>query len=81
MKAQPRASKNEVAGVLGAELKVRVTAPPVDSAANEALVEMFADLIGVSKGSVSLAKGASSRRKQLLIRNCSTARVLQAIVV
>ena len=43
VKVQPRASKNEIGEPLGSELRVKVTAPPVDAAANEALVRLLAD--------------------------------------
>ena len=46
VKAQPRASRNEIGEVLGSELKIKITAPPVDSAANEALLKFFAELLG-----------------------------------
>ena len=42
IKLQPRASKNEIGEVLGDELKIKVTAPPVDAAANQALVDLLA---------------------------------------
>ena len=52
IKVQPRASKNELAGALGNELKVKVTAPPVDSAANQALVEFLAEALHCSRSAV-----------------------------
>ncbi len=63
IKAQPRASRSEVAGLLGAELKVKVAAPPVDGAANEALVEFLAKTLGVPRRNVQLLRGASSTHK------------------
>lgn len=60
---QPRASKNEVAGLHGDALKIRLTAPPVDNAANAALVEFIAGRVGVPKASVRVVAGATSRRK------------------
>ena len=47
VRLQPRASANEIGEALGNELKIRVTAPPVDSAANEALVRLLADKLGL----------------------------------
>ena len=46
LKVQPRASRDEVGEALGNELKVKITAPPVDSAANEALVRFLAEVLG-----------------------------------
>jgi uncharacterized protein (TIGR00251 family) len=45
VKLQPRASKNEIGEPLGDELKIKVTAPPVDAAANQALVELLAETL------------------------------------
>lgn len=63
VRVQPRASKNEVAGVYGTALKIRLQAPPVDGAANAALILFLADLLGVSRGSVRIISGESSRDK------------------
>ena len=65
---QPRASRNEVAGVQGDALKVRLTSPPVEGAANKLCGEFFAKLFGVAKGEVELVAGERSRHKRLLIR-------------
>ena len=67
IKVQPRASQNALAGVLGNELKVKVTAPPVDSAANEAVEEFLAEILGCPRGAVRIVRGFTSRHKQLLI--------------
>ena len=64
---QPRAGKTVVAGPHGNALKVRVAAPPVDGAANEALVEFLADAVGVPKSRVELRSGGSGRRKVVRI--------------
>ena len=63
MKLQPRASVNEIAGPAGDELRIKVTAPPVDAAANEALVRLLADVLGCSRGRVELIRGQTSRHK------------------
>lgn len=68
IKVQPRASKNEIGEALGAELKVKVTAPPVDSAANEAVLRLLADVLDCPRGSVQLVRGNTSRHKQILIQ-------------
>jgi uncharacterized protein len=52
-----------VDGVVDGALKVRVAAPPVDGAANKALLRLLADELGVPKGAVTLASGESSRTK------------------
>ena len=60
---QPRASKSEIVGMHGDALKVRLTAPPVDSAANEALIALLAAALGVPRRDVQIVAGATSRAK------------------
>jgi uncharacterized protein (TIGR00251 family) len=67
LKVQPRASRNEVAGLLGNELKLKVTAPPVDAAANEAVVQFIAELLDCPRSCVQLIRGRTSRHKQILL--------------
>src|SRR5512140_1594428 len=62
-KVQPRASRNEIGEALGDELRIKVTAPPVDAAANEAVIELLADALHCSKGRVELVRGQTSRHK------------------
>lgn len=60
---QPRASRTELVGIFGAELKIKITAPPVDSAANEALVVFLAGLLDLPRRAVTLVRGQTSRHK------------------
>lgn len=69
---QPRASKNEVVGLQGKELKLRLTSPPVEGAANKLCREFLAKLLGVAKGQVSLISGDKSRHKRLLARGIAS---------
>ena len=64
---QPRASKNQICGIQGEELKIRLTSPPVDGAANKLCREFVADLFDVSKSSVEIISGQTSRHKRLRI--------------
>lgn len=64
---QPRASKNELVEIRDGALKVRLTSPPVEGAANELCREYFAKLLGVPRGDVLLIAGERSRHKRLLI--------------
>lgn len=64
---QPRASRTEICGIQGDELKVRVTSPPVDDAANRLCVEFFAGIFSVAKSKVAITSGARSRHKTLRI--------------
>lgn len=65
--AQPGAKKSEVAGLHGDALKIRIASPPVDGRANEALIAFVAKALGVPRAAVTLAHGAGSRRKTLLL--------------
>lgn len=64
---QPRASKNQICGIQGLELKIRLTSPPVDGAANKLCREFVADMFDVSKSSVEIISGDTSRHKRLRI--------------
>ncbi len=60
----PRAKKNEVAGFMpDGRVKVRLTAPPVEGAANRALVELLAQVLGVRAAAVEVVAGATGRDK------------------
>jgi uncharacterized protein (TIGR00251 family) len=63
----PRASRNEIAGMHDGALRVRVTAPPVDGAANTALIKLIAKRAGVAKGRVRILRGERGRRKLVAI--------------
>jgi uncharacterized protein len=64
---QPRASKNQICGIQGEELKIRLTSPPVDGAANKLCREFVADFFDVAKSSVDIISGETSRHKRLRI--------------
>jgi uncharacterized protein (TIGR00251 family) len=76
---QPRASKNEVVGLQGDELKLRLTSPPVEGAANKLCREFLAKLLGVAKGQVSLVSGDKSRHKRLLARGVTLEQARQTL--
>jgi uncharacterized protein (TIGR00251 family) len=60
---QPRASKNEIAGLHGGALKVRLTAPPVEGVANEALIDFLSQSLDIPRRNVCIVSGFSSRNK------------------
>jgi uncharacterized protein len=64
---QPRASKTAVVGMHGDAVHVRLAAPPVDNAANEALVALIASRLGIAKRQVRIVAGAGGRRKVIEI--------------
>jgi uncharacterized protein len=63
IRLQPNASKSEIVGLHGDSIKMRVQAKPVEGEANKAAVKLIAKTAGVSKSSVDLVRGASSRNK------------------
>jgi uncharacterized protein (TIGR00251 family) len=66
---QPRGSRNEIVGIQGDALKVKLTAPPVEGAANKMCVEFLAKKLGVRKSDVEILTGKSSRKKRVLVRS------------
>ena len=79
IKLQPRASKNEIGEALGNELKIKVTAPPVDAAANEALIELLAKELDCSRSQVQLIRGQTSRHKTIRLQGISAAEVTKRL--
>jgi len=67
IKAVPNAPKSEVVGWLGDALKVKLKAPPIDGKANAELCSFLAKTLGLPKGAVQLDRGATSRKKMVLI--------------
>jgi uncharacterized protein (TIGR00251 family) len=65
----PRAKRSEIVGLHNGALKLKVTAPPVDDAANRAVIEFFSILLGIPKSSLRILAGTKSRDKILQIRD------------
>lgn len=72
---QPGAKKTEIAGLHGEALKIRLAAPPVDGKANAALIAFLAKACGVSKSSVELVSGDTSRAKRVRVSGVDPATV------
>jgi uncharacterized protein (TIGR00251 family) len=79
VKLQPRASKNQISAPQGDELKIQVTAPPVDSAANEALIELLAEKLDCGRNRIEIIRGHKSRHKTLKLHGFAAEEVLQKI--
>lgn len=60
---QPNARRNEIAGLHGDALKVKVAAPAVDNKANAALIEFLSEILGISRAAISIRHGTGARRK------------------
>jgi hypothetical protein len=67
VKVDPRSSRAEIVGALDTLLKVRLTAPPVEGAANEQLIELLAETFGVKRSDIAVVRGEASRRKVIKI--------------
>jgi uncharacterized protein len=76
VKLQPRASANEIGEALGNELRIKVTAPPVDAAANEALVRLLAQQLHCPRNRVDLVHGHTSRHKTVKLYGLSPEEVV-----
>jgi uncharacterized protein (TIGR00251 family) len=76
---QPRASKNEVCGVQDNSLKIRLTSPPVDGAANKLCREFLACIFEVPKSAVEIIAGETSRHKRVNIRDNDTGRLARVV--
>ncbi len=73
VKVQPRSSRNELVGFQEGVLKVKLTAPPVEGEANEALISFLAEVLGTSKKNVVILRGETSRLKLVGVRGISPA--------
>jgi len=63
VRVQPRSSRNEVCGLVGDSLKIKLNAPPVGGAANEKLIELLSETIKVKKSSIRILRGLTSKNK------------------
>ncbi len=63
VRVQPRAARSEIVGLHGDALKVRLAAAPAEGAANEALIDLLADALGIARRAVRIVAGATSRGK------------------
>jgi uncharacterized protein (TIGR00251 family) len=77
---QPRASKTEISGVNDGLIRIRLAAPPVDGAANTALVTFIAERLGIAKSRVRVISGLASRRKVVRVEGMTEAAVVAALM-
>ncbi len=70
---QPRSSRNQIVGIQGDDLKVKLTSPPVDGAANKCCCEFLAKLFSLPKRDVVIVSGDKSRHKRVLLAGVALA--------
>jgi uncharacterized protein (TIGR00251 family) len=79
VKLQPRASANEIGDALGSELRIKVTAPPVDAAANEALIKLLSQQLDCPRNRVELVRGHTSRHKTIKLHGLTAEAVAEKL--
>jgi uncharacterized protein (TIGR00251 family) len=67
----PRASRSEIAGEHDGALRIRVTAPPVDGAANEEVIRLLARALAVTRSAVEIVSGQTSKTKRIKVRGAN----------
>ncbi|HYB40954.1 MAG TPA: DUF167 domain-containing protein [Candidatus Methylomirabilis sp.] len=71
VRVQPRGGRDAIAGWRDGVLRVRVSAPPTEGRANQAVIELLANSLGVPRSSIRLERGAGSRDKLFRLADCS----------
>jgi uncharacterized protein (TIGR00251 family) len=80
VRVAPRASRSAIAGVHAGALKLSLTAAPVDGAANDALIALLADVLGVPKRTLTIARGERGRSKTVRVAGISAAALRAALL-
>ncbi|MDX2109907.1 MAG: DUF167 domain-containing protein [Verrucomicrobiota bacterium] len=75
----PNASRNQVVGWHAGALKVKVQAPPEGGRANEAVVEVLAETLGVPERAIVILRGATARNKQVSVTGLTLAQIQDKI--
>ncbi|MEW6536200.1 MAG: DUF167 domain-containing protein [Candidatus Auribacterota bacterium] len=73
VKVIPRSSREEIVGILDGKLKVKLTTPPVDGKANNALIQLLAQELSISRNDIQIVRGATSTLKQVFVRHIDKA--------
>ncbi len=81
VRVQPKSSRNEIRGEVDGRIRIALTAPPVDGAANKALITFIAKTLGIAKRNIILLQGETSREKTLSIKQCPVTAVLSRFSV
>jgi hypothetical protein len=80
VRVHPRAKRNAITGTLGEALKLALTSPPVEGRANEACIEFLAQLLDVSRSSIAIAAGETSRNKVIRVSGLSAETVCERML-
>lgn len=67
VKVQPKSSQNQITGIVEGVMKIRLTSPPVDGKANQALINMLSKIVDVPKKSITIIRGETSTNKLIQI--------------
>jgi len=81
LKVVPGASRDRVVGVLGDALKVAVSKPPADGAANKAVVKLLAKHLGLPEASITITRGHTNPRKEVLVAGLSPAELAARLAI
>lgn len=73
VQVQPNAKRDEIVGFHEGALKVKISAPPVEGKANKALIAFLSEVLGVRKSSIRVEKGATSKRKLIIVEGITQA--------
>ncbi len=79
VRVQPKATQNQITGIVGTALKVKVTAPPEQGKANKECQKYLAKVFNISKSRISIVSGAKSRNKRVLITGFTPSGFCQVI--
>lgn len=79
VRVRPRSSRNQVLGYRGDALRLAVTAPPEGGRANEAVISLLAEVLGVARSQVTIARGRTSRDKMVAVESLSPDQVRQRL--
>ena len=79
LRVQLNAARNELVGFANGVLKIKVAAPPVKGKANEALIAFLSKVLGISKGSLSIVSGHTSRNKVIAIAGLSQDEIIKRL--
>ena len=76
---QPRGSQNEIIGIMGEALKIKLCAPPADGKANKALLSFLASFFALPKNALILKSGQQSRMKSVMLKNIAEEKVRELL--